>query len=233
MNNKLTEIDGVAGILIYSVGGEPIDAAQKSFIYRAGLMIDCDGAPNAYGPQNTGIDYTANGGNPTSGAPGAWWGGPVDKHNKAIPQKIYEPFPGFYVSGTSLINPAYPQDSQYRYIDASAIPFIVLPGGHQNGAKLGDVCLCYNLVTGDNCYGVFADTGPSSKIGEASMRMASTLGIPSDPKKGGTENKSVVYLVFPSSVGSWKPPHIWWDIANTMVSAWGGIARLKEIAKSL
>jgi hypothetical protein len=225
MSNKLTEIDRVAGVPIYSVAGEP-----KSFIYKAGLMIDCDGAPNAYGPNNTGIDYTANGGNDQGGD---WWGGPTDSHGKPVKQKIYEPFPGFYVSGTSLINPAYPEDSQYRYMDAGSVPFIVLPGSHQNGAKGGDVCLCYNERTGDNCYGIFADVGPSSKIGEASMRMAQALQIDDNPKTGGTESKSIVYLVFPGSVGAWKPPNVWWDVANTLVQAWGGLTRLKEIIKAL
>lgn len=228
MANKLTEIDYVAGVKIWSVDGEP-----QSFIFKAGLMVDCDGAPNAYGPNNVGIDYTANGGDPTSGEPNAWWGGPVDKNNKAIIQKIYEPFPGFYVSGTSLINPAYAEQSQYRYTDAGSIPFIVLPGGHTNGAKAGDVCLCYNEKTGDNCYGIFADVGPGSKIGEASMRMAYALAIPNDPKKGGTESKIITYLVFPGSVGAWKPPEVWWDAANTLTQAWGGIARLQKLLSVL
>jgi hypothetical protein len=231
--NKLTQIDFVASVSIYEVSGEPVDARQKSQVFKAGLMIDCDGAPNAYGPNNTGIDFTANGGNPTSGVRGAWWGGPVDSNNKAIIQKIYEPMPGFYVSGTSLINPAYPESSQYRYVDAAAIPYIVLPGTHQNGAKAGDVCLCYNQKTGDNCYGIFADVGPTTKIGEASLRMAYALKIPNDPKKGGTESKEIVYLVFPGSVGKWTPPNVWWDVANTMVTAWGGLSRLKEITKAL
>jgi hypothetical protein len=228
MSNKLTEIDSVAGASIWSIEGEP-----KSYVFKAGLMIDCDGSPRAYGPNNSGIDYTANGGDPISGKPGAWWGGPVDKHNKAILQKIYDPQPGFYVSATSLNNPTYPQESQYRYVDAESIPFIVIPGSHSNGAKVGDVCLCLNQKTGDNCYGVFADVGPSSKIGEASMRMATALKIDNNPKTGGTESRNVIYLVFPGSVGSWKPPNVWWDVANTLTKAWGGLERLKEIAKDL
>ena len=231
--NKLTQIDSVAGVSIYSVSGEPIDASQKSYVYKAGLMIDCDGSPNAYGPNNSGLDYTANGGDDSGGKAGAWWGGPVDAYGKPIVQMIYEPSPGLYVSGTSLACTTYPEHSQYRYIDAESIPFFVLPGSHQNGAKVGDVGLCYNTRTGDNCYGIYADTGPSSKIGEASMRMAEALKIDSDPKKGGTESKIIIYLVFPGSVGTWKPPNVWWDVANTMTKAWGGLSRLKEIAKSL
>jgi hypothetical protein len=223
--NTLTEIDAVAGVKIWKVEGDP-----PSFIYKAGLMIDCDGAPNAYGPSNSGIDYTANGGDDQGGE---WWGGPTGSDGRPITQKIYEPCPGFYVSGTSLANPTYPEDCQYRYMDAGAIPFIVLPGGHQNGAKAGDACFCYNASTGDNCYGIFADVGPSSKIGEASMRMAQALSIDNDPKTGGTETKSIVYLVFPGSVGAWKPPNVWWDAANTLTKSWGGISRVKQLLPSL
>jgi hypothetical protein len=224
MSSDLTKIDSVGGVPIYSVSGTP-----KSFIFKAGLAIDCDGSPQAYGPNNSGIDYTANGGTPGSN----WWGGPVDSSGNPIVQKIYEPKPGMYVSATSHGNPAFGSNSQYRYIDAESIPFIVLPGQHSNGAKLGDVCLCLNTQTGDNCFGIYADVGPSSKIGEASMRMASALKINNNPKTGGTESKIIAYLVFPGSVANWVPPDVWWDTASTLTKAWGGLARLKELAKQL
>ena len=229
MANKLTEIDYVAGVKIWQVGGMPIDAQQKSWIFKAGAMVNADGSPRCYGPDNSGIDYTANGGTPGKN----WWGGPVDSKGMPIIQKIYEPKPGMYVSGTSLINPAYPESSQYRYVNSEEIPFFVMPGTHYTGAKPGDVGLCYNTKTGDNCYAIFADVGPKDKIGEISIRMAQALNINDDPKKGGTSERIVVYLLFPGSVGGWKPPNVWWDVANTMVTAWGGLSRLKELVPSL
>jgi len=49
-----------------------------------------------------------------------------------------------YVCATALVIPGYPDSSQYRYVDSESIPFLVLPGGgHNNGAKLGDVGLVY------------------------------------------------------------------------------------------
>src|ERR1700741_688513 len=98
--SELSEIDNVAGISIYSVHGEP-----PSFIFKAGLAIDADGAPNCYGPDNSGIDYTANGGDDSGD--GSWWGGPVDANGLPLIQKIYDPYPGYYVSATAHINPAY------------------------------------------------------------------------------------------------------------------------------
>jgi hypothetical protein len=224
MANELTKIDSVAGVTIYKVAGE-----EPSFIYKAGFAIDADGSPNCYGPDNSGLDYTANGGTPG----GDWWGGPTDSEGMPIVQKIFDPTPGFYVSGTALINQSFHEESPYRYLDSECIPFFVLPGNHSNGAKLGDVALVYNTKTGDNCYAVYGDIGPSSKIGEGSMRLAEALKIDPDPKSGGTENKSIVYLVFPGSVGAWKPPSVWFDAANTIFHAWGGLPRLKQILPHL
>jgi Fungal chitosanase of glycosyl hydrolase group 75 len=223
--SDLTQIDSVAGVTIYSVTGEP-----KAIVFKAGAAINADGAANCYGPNNSGIDYTANGGDDQGGN---WWGGPTGKDGKPMVQQIYDPYPEMYVCATAHFNPAYTEDSQYRYIDSASIPFLVLPGNHACGAKLGDVALVLNTATGDNCYAIYADVGPSAKIGEISMRLATALSIDNNPKKGGTAAKRVVYLVFIGSVASWKPPKVWFDTANTLTEAWGGLARLKEIAKSL
>jgi hypothetical protein len=225
MSDGLTKIDSVAGVTIYSVTGEP-----KSIVFKAGAAICADGAANCYGLNNSGIDYTANGGDDQGGN---WWGGPVGKDGKPLTQKIYDPYPGMYVCATAHFNPGYTEDSQYRYIDSAAIPFIILPGNHSNGAKLGDVALVLNTVSGDNCYAIYADVGPQTKIGEISMRLATALKIDNNPKKGGTSAKTIVYLIFIGSVASWKPPKVWFDTANTLTAAWGGLARLKEIAKTL
>jgi len=229
MSNKLTEIDVVASTSIWSVGGAPIDAKQPSFIFKSGAMVNADGSPNCYGPDDSGLDFTANGGTPGKN----WWGGPTDSKGMPLIQKIYEPSPGMYVSGTALVIPGFPDSTQYRYVDSESIPFFVLPGNHNNGAKLGDVGLVYNMVTGDNCYCIYADVGPKDKLGEIGIRLAYALKINANPRSGGTKDRTVVTLVFPGSVGSWKPPNVWWDVANTMTTAWGGLSRLKEIAKDL
>nr|7TVO_A Chain A, Viral chitosanase V-Csn E157Q mutant [unclassified sequences] len=223
--SELSEIDSVAGVTIYSVDGEP-----KSFVYKAGFAIDADGAPNAYAPNNGGTDFTANGGDDQGGD---WWGGPVDAEGYPIKQKIFDPFPGYYVSATAHFNPAYSEDSPYRYIDSNSIPFIVLPGNHSNGAKLGDVALVYNEKTGDNCYAIYGDVGPSSKIGQGSVRLAQALKIDDNPKAGGTESRIVVTLVFPGSVGKWETPKRWFSHANQLTKAWGGLSRLKTLSDQL
>ena len=42
---------------------------STAFFYESGMTIDADGAPNAYHPDNTGLDDLAN-----AGAPGSWQG---------------------------------------------------------------------------------------------------------------------------------------------------------------
>jgi hypothetical protein len=65
------------------------------------------------------------------------------------------------------------------------------------------------------------------------MRLAKALAIDPDPKKGGTESKIIVYLIFPGSISKWMPPKTWFDTANTLAQAWGGITRLKQIAAEI
>jgi hypothetical protein len=225
--SDLSKIDTVAGIPIYAVSGTP-----RAFIFKAALAINADGSPNAYGPNNSGLDYTANGGD-DSGS-GDWWGGPTGSDNKPIVQTIYDPSPGLYVSGTALINSAFDEASPYRYIDSESIPFFVLPGKHSNQAKLGDVGLLYNETTGDNCYAIYGDVGPQDKLGECSIRLAQALGVKNlSPKDGGLASKTITYLVFYGSVGKWQPPNVWWKTANDLTSAWGGLSRLVSLSKGL
>jgi hypothetical protein len=55
------------------------DPSDAAWVVTAGFAIDCDGSPRCYGPDDTGLDYTANGGpadapygyelNPATGKP--------------------------------------------------------------------------------------------------------------------------------------------------------------------
>lgn len=223
MSSDLERIDSINGQPIYSVSGNP-----RSFIFKAGASIDADGSPTAYGPSDSGDDWTAN-----AGSPGNWWGLYCDKKGEPCVQKIYHPSPGWYVSTTALENSAFPPDNPDHWIDSKSIPFFVLPSGHACGARLGDVGLCFNTKSLDNCYGVYADVGPASHLGEISQRMAEALSINADPKTGGTEDKRVVYVVFPGSVGKWVYPEAWFDVANTLFKGWGGLSRLEKLIPQL
>lgn len=174
-----------------------------SIMFRAKLTIDADGSPRAYGPNNSGLDYTAN-----AGHPGNWWGVVTNNSGNPIIQGSGSPFPGMYVSTTSLINSSYAATSPFRYVNSEAIPYFVLPNAVKTlgNIQLGDIAYVYNTVTGLGCYAIFADGGPAGKLGEASIYLANQIGVNSNARTGGTSQGIIDYIVFPGS-GSGQGVH--------------------------
>jgi len=77
------------------------------FYVTSNIAIDADGAPNAYNPQNTGLDALGNAGYPH----GQWQSVLVpDPLNptSAYVQKAGDPFPGYFVAMTSLLDKTQP-----------------------------------------------------------------------------------------------------------------------------
>jgi hypothetical protein len=179
------------------IGRLPGNAA---FFYESGMTIDADGAPNAYHPDNLGLDDLAN-----AGTPGRWEGLAKDADGAPFIQGPDDPFPGYYVSETALADRSKPANDPTRYVDASRIPFLVLPGGmaRQLGARPGDFAIVFNQRNDKTSYAIFGDVGPYDRIGEGSVALAENLGIRSDARNGGTRG-GVVYLVFPGS-GNGRP----------------------------
>jgi hypothetical protein len=171
-----------------------------AFFYESGMTIDADGAPNAYHPDNTGLDDLAN-----AGTPGRWEGLAKDAEGEPFIQGPDDPFPGYYVSATALADRSKPVNDPTRYVDASKIPFVVLPGGmaRQLGARPGDFAAVFNQRNAKSSYAIFGDVGPYDRIGEGSMALAENLGIRSDARNGGAR-RGILYLVFPGS-GNGRP----------------------------
>ncbi len=171
-----------------------------AFFYESGMTIDADGAPNAYHPDNLGLDDLAN-----AGAPGNWEGLAKDADGEPFIQGPNDPFPGYYVSATALADRSKPVNDPTRYVDASRIPFVVLPGAmaRQLGARVGDFAVVFNRRNGRVSYAIFGDVGPFDRIGEGSVALAENLGIRSDARNGGAR-RGIVYLVFPGS-GNGRP----------------------------
>jgi hypothetical protein len=188
-------------------GGEPERdipigrlSGSSAFFYESGMTIDADGAPNAYHPDNTGLDDLAN-----AGTPGRWEGLAKDADGEPFIQGPSDPFPGYYVSATALADRSKPVNDPTRYVDASRIPFLVLPGGmaRQLGARPGDFAVVFNLRNSKSSYALFGDVGPYDRIGEGSVALAENLGIRSDARNGGARG-GILYLVFPGS-GNGRP----------------------------
>jgi hypothetical protein len=153
-------------------------------------MIDADGSPHAYHPKGSppGLDYLAN-----AGKPGNWWGIATDDNGKPYVQTAADPAPGFYVSTTALERQRFPKSNPHRYIDSESVPYFVLPSKFPVKVKLGIKGIALNTQNGKSVKVTYADIGPVGKIGEGSMALADALGIPSNPKKGGTEKKIIRY----------------------------------------
>lgn len=169
---------------------------SNAILYRAKMAIDADGSPRAYGPNNSGLDWTAN-----AGSPGNWWGVVTDSNGDPVIQGPGDPYPGMYVSTTSLVQYGYANTNPLRYVDSENIPFIVLPSAvlSLGNISLGDLAYVRNTANGTTSFAYFADGGPSGKLGEGSMYLAAQLGINNSPKTGGTSLGIIDYIVFPQS----------------------------------
>lgn len=179
---------------------------SNATIYRAKFAVDADGSPRAYGPNNSGLDWTAN-----AGSPGNWWGIVTDGNGDPIIQGASDPYPGMYVSTTSLVNSQYGINNPLRYVNSETVPYFAISTfiKNQGGIRIGDVAWVYNTVTGLGRFAIYADTGPAGALGEGSMYLAAQLGLNNSPKTGGTSSGIIDYVIFPySGFGQGKIPTI-------------------------
>ena len=212
---------------------------KREFFWTNALQCDADGSPNAYNPDDTGIDYLAN-----AGSPGNWWGIATDDGSSGkpyvqgeYPAGSYAPFKGYYVSTTSLEDASFPESDVRRYADAVNLSFIVLPGISDiagTGAKLGDYAYVHSADTGKSAFAVYADVGPRTQIGEASVALHLALGH--DPYNHHTVNRvvsgidsGVLVLVFPGSGDGQLPSQAEVESKGAAaLQAWGGAARVEK-----
>lgn len=169
----------------------------QAVFFVSGMTIDADGAPNAYNPDDTGLDELAN-----AGTPGNWNGIVSDRDGNPLIQQASDPFPGYYISCTSLSDSTKKFTDPTGYVDASKIPYVALPQelADRAGLRLGDLAVVMNLRNGKSSFAIYAEIGT---LGEGSVALAEDLGIRSDARHGG-ERKGIFYLFFPGS-GNLQP----------------------------
>jgi GH25 family lysozyme M1 (1,4-beta-N-acetylmuramidase) len=120
---------------------------KSPFYFRTNMSTDYDGAPTAYhpsgrrsktNPNGKALDWTANAGKQAKdGKPANWYGIVTTNGRKdGIPyvqKEGIDPYPGFYVSPTSLGDDRIKRKTDPRkYVDASRTPYIALPPEGQN-----------------------------------------------------------------------------------------------------
>ena len=91
----------------------------------------------------------------------------------------------------------------HSFLIGAMDPFIVLPGHMFTGRKsgftphMGDYCV---VLAGDVFYpAIIGDAGPSTKIGEASMRICREINPASNGAVRAVNDLKVTYIVFPGS----------------------------------
>lgn len=188
-------------VIALTIAGRDIEQIEVGsitlFRWTAGLAVDADGSPRAYHPLDIGLDALAN----AKGKNGTW-PGLVVAGGVPVIQGPDDPAPGYYVSKTALGDPGRNPADPRRYVDASTIPYLVLPPELVHaGLQLGDVALATRTYreTKDGpeitkeCPAIFADIGPHKKIGEGSCALARALGINESPRHGGVDDGVKVY----------------------------------------
>lgn len=126
----------------------------------------------------------------------------------------------------------------YSFLISKADPFIVLPG-----FLLRDKTLPYRPNIGDYAVvffqdkiypAIFGDVGPSVKVGEASLRLATVVNAAATAYRRPSNNLDVTYLVFPGSADEpFGPPDYekWRNRCITLMTELGnGIAPGVEMA---
>ncbi|MGD0864694.1 MAG: hypothetical protein ABSA49_03960 [Rhizomicrobium sp.] len=213
------------GVNIYRV---PNSTAY--FYVTSNIAIDADGAPNAYNPQNTGLDALGNAGYPH----GQWQSVLVpDPLNptSAYVQKAGDPFPGYFVAMTSLLDKTQPITDTHRYLDARSVPYLVFPGAFyetQGTGALGDLAMVRDLTNGRTSCAIVGDIGPhDAPLGEMAIGLAVNLGGTNpNPRNGdGAPPGPFQYVVFPGSRSdpAWPlAPAQMLALANARLAQMGG-----------
>jgi hypothetical protein len=209
----------------------------QAYAYKTDhVAIDADGAPRAYCPGDTGLDFLKN-----AGFPGPHWSDvliadPVD------PEKPYVqtdgPGKGCYLAGTSLrsrsdTNPA-------SYADATTVPYMVFPTGFlavPGTGFIGDFAAMRSANGQHTAAAIVGDTGggKTARLGEISIALARALGASNPSPRFGTADLHgpITVVVFRRSHKT--PP---WPVDNNTITtssaaslaALGGWAAIERCA---
>ena len=226
------------------------EAGQPWLFVTAEKLVDADGAPNAYSPKDlamgcphagVGLDCLDS-----AGYPGSDWWSNVLVRDPDDPDKPYVqedgPFRGYFVSMTSLRNPDYAgRLSPASYVDASQIPYLVLPAplhASEGMGRTGDIGYALDLASGRSTPFVIADEGPVEPLGEASVAFWRALSAvaPNARDGSGLTPDPVAIMVFP---GSGATAALDWPIdpaalrtkAGERLASFGGLGALQTCAE--
>jgi uncharacterized Zn-binding protein involved in type VI secretion len=159
-------------------------------------------------PDNKGRDFwkATDASSPAGGNVTAMgWKAPASICADGLPENTYDD--PYWQKTTSFT------DSTGSYVNPEDTPYYVLPKTittdpksspfAKAGIKPGDYVRLTNPENGKSIFAIYAENGPTKKIGEISIRAAKDLGIPSSPTSGGyqsmTASRYLQVEVFPGS----------------------------------
>jgi hypothetical protein len=98
----------------------------------------------------------------------------------------------FGVNPDGSVNPT---DGKTNPFSSADDQYIVIPDNNWQGLVPPGTVVA--VVYGNKLtFAIFADTGPTTIIGEGSVALAKALGYPSSPANGGVEGNTVTYIAF-------------------------------------
>lgn len=176
----------------------PANGAIGIVHWRGKLNQDGDGANGqtggvaCYGPNDTGLDYTAN-----AGSPGNWFGVATDSNGNPYIQQPTDPDPGAYISTTSYQWSQFAVNDVRRYLDAAAIPFIVVNGIVRRkcaGICVGSQAWLMRISTQQIIPCIVGDSGPNVDEGESSIYCGKLFNVGNNPRGNGPEDDEMDWL---------------------------------------
>lgn len=190
-------LDVIQGIKVYQQ-----DSGLIEFV--ADMDIDADGANGQNGKQpaymvgDKGSEALANGGMRMQDGEVVFaksWARDIVLHDGRKPLV----FPGGVIASKTAFRRRHLAASDpAAYLDSAVIPYMVVTSTIRLEAR-GIILGCRGeLQVGEKIVPcMVGDIGPATKIGEASIAAAIGLGIPSNPRTGGTSKRIVTYRIFP------------------------------------
>ncbi len=166
------------------------------------MLIDVDGAPNAYGPPGKPTlddEWNAHQGTVMTGRVVGY----LTEEDGVTPklQGPDDPYPGYYISCTAFYDRNNPnQLDPRRYLDASRIHYVVRGAlAEQHRVRLGDFAAVYSRKSGRSVFALVGDSGNDSGA-EGSLALLQSLGYPFDSgKTGEVPDGEIIVRYFPGS----------------------------------
>jgi hypothetical protein len=250
-------IKKVSSVLVFSSPHLNVDADGAPNSYRLdgnGLSYTCDGVVAIENGQR--VTPKSDKANWQAKCNAAWkkaretndysgvaiFGFATDRAKRPLVQRAGDPLPGeAFISTTSVQIPEAPEGTQRRQIDATKIPYVVLPAAviKKYSVPPAAIAIVYRPSTDKLAFAVYGDGGD---LGEGSVKLHFDLG--SDPivVKGGVKRAKsriedrVVTFVFPSTKTNRVLDHEAWNaeiqsVGKAALEQFGGIEKIKLCAQ--